>query len=151
MTKGTNPHDVRVVVTGLGTINPIGNTVREFWTNLTAGKSGVRRITATEIGDYHIRIAGEVDLPDAAQYGVTPKILRRYDRYVIMSQIAATQALRDSGLDVQKAPHRYGAIIGSGDGGVGAHERNTEKIHRQGLRGAAPLYLINAIPNTGSG
>ena len=151
MTKGTNPHDVRVVVTGLGTINPIGNTVREFWDNLKAGKSGVRRITSVDVGEYHIKIAGEVDLPDLAPYGITSKTLRRYDRYIILGHIAATQAFRDSGLDPQKAPHRYGAIIGSGDGGVTAHETATAKIHGTGLRAAGPLSLINAIPNTASG
>lgn len=151
MSNGTNPHDVRVVVTGLGTINPIGNTVREFWDNLCIGKSGVRRISMVNVDDFHVKIAGEIDLPDLTPYGLTAKSIRRYDRYIIMSHVAATQAIRDAGLDPQAAPHRYGVIIGSGDGGSTAHEVNTEKMHRVGLKATSPLYLVNAIPNTASG
>lgn len=151
MSKGTNPFDVRVVVTGMGTVNPIGNTVREFWDNLVQGKSGVRRITTVDVSDYHVQIAGELDLPDLTPYGLTPKSLRRYDRYIILSHVAATQALRDAALDPQHAPHRYGVIIGTGDGGSTSHDVNTEKLHRSGLRATSPLYLINAIPNTAPG
>ena len=151
MSKGRNPLDVRVVVTGLGTINPIGNSVREFWDNLKAGKSGVRLISTVDVQNYHVRIAGEIDIPDVTPFGLTPKSVRRYDRYIILSHIAATQALKDSGLDPQAAPHRYGVIIGSGDGGSTAHDIQGEKIHRSGLRAASPLYLVNTIPNTATG
>jgi len=151
MSKGRNPHDVRVVVTGLGTVNPIGSNVREFWDNLKAGKPGVRLIRNMEVGEYHVKIAGELDLPDVAPYGLTPKSVRRYDRYIILTYLAATEALRDAGIDTKKTPERYGVIIGSGDGGSTSHEVNTEKIHRAGLRAASPLYLVNAIPNTAPG
>jgi 3-oxoacyl-[acyl-carrier-protein] synthase II len=151
MNKGKNPFDVRVVITGLGTINPIGNSVREFWDNLRKGKSGVRRISTVDVADYHVKIAGEIDLPDVTPYGVTAKSLRRYDRYIILSQVAAWQAFHDAALDPQVSPGRYGVIIGTGDGGSTAHEVNAEKIHRGGLRSASPLYLVNCIPNTASG
>jgi 3-oxoacyl-[acyl-carrier-protein] synthase II len=151
MSKGKNPHDVRVVITGLGTVNPIGNTVREFWDNLRIGKSGVRRITMVDVDNYHVKIAGELDLPDVAPYGLTAKSIRRYDRYIILSHIAATQAIRDAALDPGAAPERYGVIIGSGDGGSTTHEVNTEKMHRIGLGATSPLYLVNAIPNTAPG
>jgi 3-oxoacyl-[acyl-carrier-protein] synthase II len=151
MVNGRNPHDVRVVITGIGTINPIGNTVEQFWDSLRHGRQGVRRIALMDVQEYHVKIAGEIDLPDVAEYGLTPKSLRRYDRYVLFGYIAATQALRDSGLDPSAAPHRYGAVIGSGDGGVAAHEANAQRIPRTGMRSVSPLYLINAIPNTASG
>ena len=140
-----------MVVTGLGTINPIGNTVPEFWENLASGRPGVRTITLLDVGDFPVRIAGEIDLPDLEPWGLSRKLVRRYDRYMVLSAAAAAQALEDSGLDVERAPHRYGAIIGTGDGGVTSHDVNTEKIHKSGMRAAAPLYLINAVPNMGSG
>jgi 3-oxoacyl-[acyl-carrier-protein] synthase II len=151
MSTARDPRDVRVVVTGLGTINPIGNTVREFWDNLKAGKSGARRTTMVNVEGYHVQIAGEVDIPDVSAYGLTPKSLKRYDRYIILTHIAATQALKDSGLDPSAAPHRYGVLMGSGDGGSTAHDVNSGKLHRSGLRASSPLYLVNCIPNTGSG
>ncbi len=146
-----NPHDVRVVITGLGTINPIGATVEEFWDNLAAGKSGVRHVRNVEVGDYPIRIAGEIDLPDVSEYFTEKKMAKRLDRYIILGYVAGTQALRDSGIDVEKAPERYGSVIGTGDGGVETNLINVEKIVTKGMQAASPFYIINSIPNTGSG
>ena len=109
-----NPTDVRVVITGMGTINPIGSSVPEFWDNLIKGKSGIRRISSFPINNYSVQIAGEVDLPDLTPYFKNKKMTRRLDRFVILAHIAGAQAMKDSGLDVEKAPHRYGAIIGTG-------------------------------------
>ncbi len=146
-----NFSDVRVVVTGLGTVNPLGNTVREFWDNLKIGKSGVRLIKNVDIDNYQIRIAGEVDPPDPAEYFKEKKMARRLDRYVVYGYIAGTQALRDSGLDVAKAPERYGTLIGTGDGGVDTNLANVERIVKTGMHSTSPFYIINSIPNTGSG
>ena len=96
MTSKKNPHDVRVVVTGLGTINPLGNDVEEFWNNLIAGKSGIRTLKNRDLGDFHIKIGGEVDLPDLTDYFQKKKMIRRLDRYIIFAHVAGVQALRDS-------------------------------------------------------
>ena len=146
-----NPNDVRVVVTGIGTLNPLGNTVEEFWGNLLRGKNGIRTIQNVEIDDYNIKIAGEVDLPDIAEYFAEKKMAKRLDRYVVYAHIAGTQALRDSGLDIDKAPHRYGSLIGSGDGGVDGHLENVTRINTRGMNYTSPFFIVNVIPNTGSG
>lgn len=145
-----NPRGVRVVITGLGTINPIGNTVAEYWENLIKGKSGVRRIRSFPINNYPMQIAGEIDLPDVTPYFKDRKMARRLDRYVVLSQIAATQAMRDSGLEVEKAPQRYGAVIGTGDGGVEARYTNTQRILQDGMQSTSPFFILG-IPSTGSG
>jgi 3-oxoacyl-[acyl-carrier-protein] synthase II len=148
MTK--DPREVRVVITGLGTINPIGATVKEFWENLIKGKSGVRRLQAFPIDGYSVQIAGEIDLPDLSEYFKDKKMARRLDRYVVLAQIAATQAMRDSGLEVEKAPQRYGVIIGTGDGGVGTRFNNTRKLLADGMQSSSPFFVM-CIPSTASG
>ena len=147
-----DPRDVRVVVTGIGAATPIGTTVPEFWENLTKGRSGVRRLSCFPTDGYSVQIAGEIDLPDLTPYFKDRKMARRLDRYVVLAQIAGTQAIRDSGLDleVEKAPHRYGVIIGTGDGGVGTRHNNTKKIVQDGMQSASPFFIM-AIPNTASG
>lgn len=145
------PSDTRVVVTGLGTLNPLGNTVKDFWDNLKKGKSGIRLIKNVDIDDYGVKIAGEVDPPDPTEYFKEKKMARRLDRYVVYGYIAGTQALRDSGLDVGKAPERVGALIGTGDGGVDSNLANVERIVKTGMQSTSPFYIINSIPSTGSG
>jgi 3-oxoacyl-[acyl-carrier-protein] synthase II len=145
-----NPSDVRVVITGMGTINPIGTSVAEFWENLIKGKSGVRRITSFPLNNYSVQIAGEVDLPDLGPYFKNRKMARRLDRFVVLAHIAGAQAMRDSGLDVEKAPHRYGAIIGTGEGGAATRWINTKKIVEDGMAAASPFFAM-CIPNTASG
>ncbi len=145
-----DPRETRIVITGLGTANPIGASVPDFWENLTKGKSGIRRLQSFPVDGYSVQIAGEVDLPDLTPYFKDRKMARRLDRYVVLSQIAATQAIRDSGLDVEKAPHRYGVIIGTGEGGVGTRYNNTKKLLEDGLQSTSPFFIM-CIPNTASG
>ncbi len=145
-----NPNDVRIVITGMGTINPLGAAVPEYWDNLTKGKSGIRSIRNITVGDYPVRIAGEVDLPDVGQYFKERKMARRLDRYVVLAQIAGTQAVRDSGIDIEKSPDRYGSVIGTGDGGVEHHYSNIKRIVQDGMQSASPFFIMS-IPNTGAG
>jgi 3-oxoacyl-[acyl-carrier-protein] synthase II len=146
-----NPYTTRVVITGLGTINPIGNTVTQYWDNLTKGKSGVRLAQHTDLSSFSVKIGAEVDLPDLDAYFPQKKMVRRLDRFIVFSHIAATQALKDSGLDVEKAPHRYGAIIGTGDAGVGVHFANMSSIIEKGMESVSPFYVVGCIPNTAAG
>ena len=148
--KKSSPHDVRVVITGIGTINPLGSSVSEYWDNLVLGKSGIRGIRSFDFADYSVRIAGEVDLPDLTEYFRSKKMIRRLDRYIIFGHVAASQAIRDSGLDIEKAPHRYGVLIGTGDGGVESLRENMVRIAKDGLQAASPFFIINGIPSTGS-
>lgn len=147
---GNNFSGRRVVITGVGTINPLGNNVKEFWGNLSSGKSGVRKISNFDIEDYEIQIAAEVDLPDLTPYFSSKKMTRRLDRYHLLAQVAAVQALKDSGLDVARAPHRYGTLIGNGIGGLGSHLENATRLRDKGFNAVSPFYVIAAIPNSGS-
>ncbi|MBI9098099.1 MAG: beta-ketoacyl-ACP synthase II [Spirochaetaceae bacterium] len=140
----------RVVITGIGTINPLGNNVQDFWGNLSKGQSGIRKISSFEIGDYEIQIAGEVDLPDLTPYFSSKKMSRRLDRYSILAQIAGVQALKDSGLEVEKNPTRYGTLIGTGVGGLKAQFDNSERIVTKGMNATSPFYVIATIPSTAS-
>ncbi len=134
----------------MGTINPIGNGVTEFWENLIKGKSGTRRILSFPVDNYPVRIAGEVDLPDLSPYFKNRKMARRMDRFVVLAQIAGHQAVRDSGLDVEKAPHRYGVIIGTGEGGAATRYFNTKKIVEDGMQSTSPFFVM-CVPSTASG
>ena len=143
---------MRVVVTGIGTINPIGHTVKDFWDGLREEKQGVRRIRNIDTLDCSSQIAGEIDLADIdlKEYFKTKHVERKYDRYIIFGHIAGTQAVRDSGLDIDASPERCGSLIGTGDAGIKAHNDNIKKIHSTGMHTVSPYYITNAIPNTGS-
>lgn len=141
----------RVVVTGLGTVNPIGNTVQEYWTNLKLGRSGIRMIRNIKLHDYHIRFGGEVDYPkNIREYFEQPKMIRRLDRYIVMAHIAGTQALRNSQLEAGDLGERCGAIIGSGAGGVLAHQKTTNLIYENRMNEVSPFYIVSCIPSTGT-
>lgn len=141
----------RVVVTGLGTVNPIGNTVQEYWSNLRRGHSGIRLIKNIKLHDYHIRFGGEVDYPENIRdYFKHPKMIRRLDRYVVMAHIAGMQALRDSELEARDLGERCGAIIGSGAGGVLAHQSATNLIYENRMNEVPPFYIVSCIPSTGT-
>jgi 3-oxoacyl-[acyl-carrier-protein] synthase II len=143
--QNRNPYETRIVVTGMGTVNPIGNDVNEFWTNLLEGKSGVRVVQNYDLGDSPVRIGGEIDLPDLTPYFREKRMIRRLDRNTLFAHAAGTQALKDSGIEPDTNPTRYGSLIGSGDGGVHAHFENISRIVKQGVSSVSPFYIINAI------
>lgn len=146
-----NPYETRIVITGLGTINPIGNNVKEFWDNLIAGKSGVRTAQHTELNDYHVKIGAEVDYPDLSKYFKKKFMPKRLDRFIVFGHIAAVEVLEDAGLDIEKSPHRYGVLIGTGDAGVGIHYTNISNIIKYGMDTVSPFYVVGCIPSTASG
>jgi 3-oxoacyl-[acyl-carrier-protein] synthase II len=136
----------------MGTINPIASDVAGFGDALVAGKSGVRRARNHDVDRYATKIAAEVDLPDVAAY-MPKKMARRLERFVVLGHIAAVQALRDSGLarsDIDREPHRFGAIIGTGDAGNAGHFRICRKIDAGGADAISPFYVPGVIPNTPS-
>ena len=141
----------RVVITGLGTVNPMANDVPGFWEALKTGRSAIREIRNVDLGDYHVRIGGEVDLPenirDSFKY---PKMIRRLDRYILMAHLAGVQALCDAKLNVEGIAARCGAVLGTGAGGILAHQENIGRIHEGKMHEVSPFYLISAIPSTGT-
>ena len=104
----------RVVVTGLGMVSPIGNTVEESWNNALAGKSGIGVITQFDASSFGSRIAGEVKNFEVEKY-LPAKEARRFDRFIQLGIAAAVQALDDSGLTFEgEGAERAGCAIGSG-------------------------------------
>ena len=136
----------RIVITGIGTINPIGNNVSEFWFNLIQGKSGVRLVKNMDVSQLPVKIAAEIDLPDLRSIPSKRK-LKRLDRGIILAYIAGSEAINDSGLEINRRPERYGALIGSGGGGIGTHLTQMSLVYNQGWKKISPYYVTNVIPN----
>ena len=148
--KRRNPYETRLVITGLGTINPIGNNVTEYWNNLIAGKSGVRLAQHTNVKDFHVKIGAEVDLPDLSEYFPKKILIKRLDRFIIFAHVAAVQAFKDAGIETNKSPQHYGVLIGTGDAGVATHFKNMSNILEYGMESVSPYYVVGSIPNTAS-
>jgi len=141
----------RVVVTGLGIVCPIGNTVSEAWSNALAGKSGISRITRFDASSLASQIAGEVRDFDAAAY-LAPKELRRMDRFIHLGVAAGTQAIKDSGIQVTEAnAARIGVNIGSGIGGLPMIEETHNDVLKGGPRKISPFFIPGTIINMISG
>ena len=141
----------RVVVTGLGIVCPIGNTVAEAWSNVLAAKSGISRITHFDPGLLSSQIAGEVKNFDVAAY-LSPKEARRMDRFIHLGIAAGVQALKDSGLEVTGAnATRIGVNIGSGIGGLPMIEETHNDVLRGGPRKISPFFIPSTIINMISG
>jgi 3-oxoacyl-[acyl-carrier-protein] synthase II len=141
----------RVVVTGLGIICPIGNTVADAWSNALAGKSGVGRITQFDASALSSQIAGEVKNFDVAAY-LSPKEARRMDRFIHFGIAAGVQALKDSGLEVTEAnATRIGVNIGSGIGGLPMIEETHNDVLKGGPRKISPFFIPSTIINMISG
>jgi len=141
----------RVVVTGLGIVCPIGNTVAEAWSSVLAAKSGISRITRFDAGLLSSQIAGEVRNFDVAAY-LPPKEARRMDRFIHLGIAAGVQALKDSGLEVTEtnAP-RIGVNIGSGIGGLPMIEETYNDVLKRGPRKISPFFIPSTIINMISG
>lgn len=141
----------RVVVTGLGIISPVGNTVTEAWNNIIAGKSGIGRITRFDASNFAAQIAGEVKDFDVSQY-ISPKDARRMDTFIHYGLAAGVQAIKDSGIEVNEAnAHRIGVNIGSGIGGLPMIEETQVDYAAGGPRKISPFFIPGTIINMISG
>ena len=143
----------RVVVTGLGIVSPVGSTIEKAWKNITEGNSGIQKVPADlfDVSEFPVQIAGNVKDFDADKY-ISKKDQRKMDPFIHYGVGAATDALQDSGLEVteENAP-RFGAIIGSGIGGIGTIEKNTKTYLEQGPRKISPFFVPSAIVNMVAG
>jgi len=141
----------RVVVTGLGCISPVGNTVPEAWENLVNGRSGVGAITRFDASAFPVQIAGEVKGFDVSEY-LSPKEARRMDTFIHYGIAAGLQAFRDSGLEVTEAnSDRIGVNIGSGIGGLPMIEDTHNDFLASGHRKISPFFIPGTIINMISG
>ncbi len=137
----------RVVVTGLGIVSPIGNTVQEAWDNALAGKSGVTRITRFDPSRLASQIAGEVKGFDVAQY-LPPKDARRMDTFIHYGMAAGLQAWRDAGVQVTAGnAERIGVNFGSGIGGLPLIETMHDELVKSGPRRISPFFIPGTIIN----
>ncbi|MCB1703374.1 MAG: beta-ketoacyl-ACP synthase II [Halioglobus sp.] len=141
----------RVVVTGLGMVTPVGLTVNETWSNILAGKSGAAPIEGFDTSAYTTQFSASVKNFDVSQY-LSPKEARKQDVFVQYGMVAGIQAMEDSGLEVtEENAARIGCSIGSGIGGIGQIEKNTEIIRESGPRKISPFFVPGSIINMISG
>jgi 3-oxoacyl-[acyl-carrier-protein] synthase II len=145
----------RVVVTGLGCISPVGNTVAESWTNILAGQSGIDRITKFDASNLSCQIAGEVKGFDVESY-MTSKEARSMDSFIHYGIAAAAQAVADAGLPTGEAldeemATRIGCNIGSGIGGLPMIEATHTELMNRGPRRVSPFFVPASIINMISG
>ena len=137
----------RVVVTGLGIVSPVGNTVQQAWTNILAGKSGIGRVTRFDPSRIASRIAGEVKDFDVSQY-LSPKEARRMDTFIHYGIAAGLQAWRDSGMQITpENAEQVGVNFGSGIGGLPLIEAMHEELRTNGPRRISPFFIPGSIIN----
>jgi 3-oxoacyl-[acyl-carrier-protein] synthase II len=141
----------KVVVTGLGIVSPVGNTVADAWSSIVAGKSGITNITKFDASAFASQVAGEVKGFDVDQY-LPPKESRRMDTFIQYGLAAGIQAVRDAGIEVtDENAERIGVSIGSGIGGLQLIE-DTDKVYQEsGPRKISPFFIPGTIINMISG
>src|SRR5919202_3294333 len=140
----------RVVVTGLGAITPIGNTVDEYWSSLLAGKSGAGRITAFDPSGLPVQMAAEVKGFDPGDY-MDRKAAKRMERFAQFSIAATGEALRHAGLEISSENEwDVGAVIATGGGGIGAVAEETTTLVTRGWERVGPMMVPLMIPNMAS-
>ncbi len=137
----------RVVITGMGMLTPLGADVASTWEGIKAGKSGIRNIEHFDTEAFSTRFAGLVPEFDISEY-LSPKDARKMDIFIQYGLIAAIQAVRDSGLDMEKEnAERVGAAFGSGIGGLTNIEENHVKLLDSGPRKLTPFFVPGTIIN----
>ena len=141
----------RVVVTGLGAVTPIGNTVADYWEGLTSAKNGVEAITLFDAAQHACRFAAEVKSFDPSGF-IEPKDAKRWDRFCKFGVVAAKQALADSGLTITPDnAHRIGVSIGSGVGGLLTMETQAHVLKGKAPGRVSPFTVPMMIPNMATG
>ena len=141
----------RVVVTGLGAITPIGNSVEEFWDGVKAEKIGFDRISYFDVTDYRAKLAAQVKDFDPAQY-MDKKAARRMEQFCQFAVAAAGEAIKDAGLDMEKEdPFMVGCNVGSGIGSLQAMEREHIRLLEKGPNKVGPMMVPLMISNMAAG
>nr|WP_279067817.1 beta-ketoacyl-ACP synthase II [Catenibacterium mitsuokai] len=141
----------RVVVTGIGTINPIGHNVEETWKSIEEGKCGIAPISLFDTKDMKVTLAGEVKDFDVTKY-IDKKEAKKMDRFIQMGMIASHEAMLDSGLDINNIDsHRFGVIVSSGIGGLGSIEKNYQTGEKRGFDRVSPFFIPMTISNLAAG
>lgn len=141
----------RVVITGMGIVCPIGNTLDETWESVKANRCGVGEITAFDTSDYKVKLAAEVKDLDTEQY-FSKREMKFNERFTQFARIAAKQAYADAGLEDSGLDRdRFGVIVGSGVGGLRKIEESTETLNSRGAGRVSPFFIPMAIVNLAPG
>ncbi len=145
--------DRRVVITGLGTINPVGATVDATWKNLLSGTSGIGRVQRIDVSDLPSKIAGEVSDFEVTDY-IPKRLARRMDRYAQFFWVAARDALADAGIAYEEddpEAYRTGVVVGTGIGGVESFEQEIDTLFHIGPHRVSPYGIPKIISNIAGG
>ncbi len=138
----------RVVITGMGTVSPLGNDMATTWDGIVNGRSGIGPVTHFDASAFTTRIAGEIRDFDPTTYGISPKDAKKMEPFIHYGLAASFMAMDDAGLEVTEADaERIGAILGSGIGGLLGIEEQTAKYIEGGPRKVSPFYVPSTIIN----
>lgn len=141
----------RIVITGMGAITPIGNSVQEFWEGLEQGKCGIDNITLIDVSQSKVKLGAEIKNLNLLDY-FTAKELKSYDRFSMLAIIAERELMKNSGLDIEKIDNtRFGVAIASGIGGLQTIEENKKIQLEKGFDKVSPRYIPAAISNMATG
>ncbi len=140
----------RVVITGMGTVNPVGQTVDALWEGLLAGKSGVSPVTHFDASAFSTRIAASISDFDPSAF-FDKKEIRRTSRFILLAVAAAYEAVKDSGLDISKEADLIGVEIGSGIGGIEILEDATRTLLEKGPAKVSPFTVPMMITDMAAG
>jgi len=142
----------RVVVTGLGTINPLGKNVEDSWDSLIRSKSGIDKISTFDVNEYPCQIAGSIKSQHISEDIVSSREQRKIDRFITLGLIAAHEAFLDSGFEVNEENSlRSGVMVGSGIGGLDTIYKNSSILDNQGIRKISPFFIPSSLINLLSG
>jgi 3-oxoacyl-[acyl-carrier-protein] synthase II len=142
----------RVVVTGMGVITSLGETVETLWAALIAGQSGIGPLTRFDVSAYPVRIGGECTNFDVTQYGVQKRDVKKLDRFAQFGVAASVSAIKDAGLDFEKEDRlRCGVIIGSGIGGIETIEDAQATVMTRSYDRLSPFTVPKMMANAASG
>ena len=146
----------RVVVTGLGMISPLGNTVEDSWQSLIAGKSGIGNIESFDATDFATQIAGQIKNFDISQYDLSAKDARKIDIFIQYGLAAGFQAVKDAKLDDNLQTNavdasRIGVAVGSGIGGISTIEKTCLELDKKGPRRVSPFFIPATVVNMAAG
>jgi len=141
----------RVVVTGMGTVNPLGKNVGDFWRAIRAGENGIGVLDRFDTTDFSAKIAGQVNdfVPEKI---LESKEARRMDRFTQFAMIASMEAMAQAGLAPGAAePERFGVILGNGIGGIETLEAQFKRVYEKGVKSMHPLFVPMMISNEAAG
>lgn len=141
----------RVVITGMGAVTPIGNTVEQLWKSVEEGKCGIEPITAFDVSEYRVKLAAQVKDLDVEQY-FTKRDVKFNDRFTVFARIAAKQAIVDSQLNLEEIDRtQLGVIVGSGIGGLASLENAKDNLNDKGPTRISPFFIPMTLINLAAG